>query len=87
MGVGEVIDEEQSGFLAGRSIINNVRLILDLIDYNEYINNDSLVLFVDFYKAQMLCKHSKLSIHSKNTQYFWIWRMIYQYHWYFIQGM
>ncbi len=49
--MGEVIDEEQSGFMAGRSIINNVRLILDLIDYNEYINEDSLVLSVDFYKA------------------------------------
>ena len=51
VGLGEIIDEEQSGFMAGRSIINNVRLILDLIDYNEYINEDSLVLFVDFYKA------------------------------------
>ena len=51
VGLGEIIDEEQSGFMTGRSIINNVRLILDLIDYNEYINEDSLVLFVDFYKA------------------------------------
>lgn len=37
--------------MPGRNICNNVRLILDMIDYNEYILDDSFILFVDFYKA------------------------------------
>uniref|UniRef100_A0A8C1Z089 Reverse transcriptase domain-containing protein n=1 Tax=Cyprinus carpio TaxID=7962 RepID=A0A8C1Z089_CYPCA len=37
--------------MPGQNIGNNIRLILDMIDYNEYIVDDSFVLFVDFYKA------------------------------------
>lgn len=70
MGLAEMIDEEQSGFMPGRWIINNVRLILDLLDYNEYIAEDSLVLFVDFYKAFDTVNH------TKNTKNLWIWRSI-----------
>lgn len=51
LGLNEIIDEEQSGFMPGRNITNNIRLILDMIDYNEYILDDSLILFIDFYKA------------------------------------
>lgn len=45
--------------MPGLCIINNVRLILDLLDYNEYIAEDSLVLFVDFYKAFDTANHTK----------------------------
>lgn len=50
-GLNYIIDEEQSGFIPGRNIWNNIRLILDMIDYNEYIVDESFILFVDFYKA------------------------------------
>ncbi len=46
-----IIDEEQSVFLKGRYIGNNIRLILDLIDYRHSISDDSLILFIDFYKV------------------------------------
>lgn len=50
-GLNEIIDEEQSGFVPGRNITNNIWLILDMIDYNDYILDDSFILFIDFYKA------------------------------------
>lgn len=51
------IDDCQSGFMSGRHIGNNIRLILDLIDYREFLNEDSLFLFVDFYKAFDTVEH------------------------------
>lgn len=50
-GLDQIIDDTQSGFMKGRHICNNIRLVLDLIDYNEHIMEDSFILFVDFYKA------------------------------------
>lgn len=47
----QVIDESQSGFMQNRHISNNIRLILDIIDYPELVQDDSLILFLDFYKA------------------------------------
>ncbi len=41
-----IIDECQSGFMKGRHISNNIRLILDVIDYNECITDNSCILFV-----------------------------------------
>ncbi len=41
-----IIDECQSGFMKGRHISNNIRLILNLIDYNECITDNSCILFV-----------------------------------------
>ncbi len=41
----------QSGFLCGRYIGNNIRLILDLIDYNFLLTDDNYILFIDYYKA------------------------------------
>ena len=50
-GIDQIIDETQSGFMKGIHICNNVRLVLDLIDNNEHIMEESFILFVDFYKA------------------------------------
>ena len=50
-GLNKIIDEEQSGFMQGHHIKNNIRLFLDMIDYNHLINYDSFILFIDFYKA------------------------------------
>lgn len=33
-GLTQIISETQSGFLGGRSIHNNIRLVLDLVDYS-----------------------------------------------------
>ncbi len=46
--------EEQSGFMQGRYIRNNIRLVLDMIDYNHFIEDDSFILFIYFYKAFMV---------------------------------
>jgi len=44
--------------LKGRYIGNNIRLILDLIDYRHLIPDDSFILFIDFYKAFDTVEHS-----------------------------
>ncbi len=49
--LGLIIDETQSGFIPKRHIANNIRLVLDLLDYDELIREESFILFVDFYKA------------------------------------
>ncbi len=46
-----VIDECQSSFMQNRLISNNIRLILDLLDYSDFVRDDSFILFLDFYKA------------------------------------
>lgn len=55
-----IIDECQSGFLKGRHTSNNVRLILDLIGYSDLLDDNSYILFVDFYKAFDTIAHSFL---------------------------
>jgi len=55
-----IIDETQSGFMQNRHISNNIRLILDILDYSDIINNDSFILFLDYYKAFDTLEHSFL---------------------------
>ena len=55
-----IIDDCQSGFMSGRHISNNVCLILDLTDYREFIDDNSLTLFIDYYKAFDTIEHSFL---------------------------
>ena len=45
------ISTTQLGFLKERSIHNNIRLVLDLLDYNNWIDDRGFILFLDFYKA------------------------------------
>ncbi len=47
----KIISESQSGFMKGRSIHNNIRLVFDLLDYRHLIEEDGFILFIDFYKA------------------------------------
>ncbi|KAI2650693.1 hypothetical protein H4Q32_000737 [Labeo rohita] len=49
--LANIISNTQSGFLKGRHISNNIRLILDILDYSDLINKEALILFIDFYKA------------------------------------
>lgn len=46
-----MIHLNQNGFVNGRYIGNNVRLLLDLLDYADINQVDGAILFTDFYKA------------------------------------
>jgi len=56
-GFNGVINEFQSGFLKGRSIHNNVRIVLDLTEYNHLIKDDGYIIFLDFKKAFDTLEH------------------------------
>lgn len=43
--------------MSNRHISSNIRLVLDLLDYSENIDNDSLIVFLDFYKAFDTVEH------------------------------
>lgn len=47
----KIISDSQSGFMKGRSIHNNIHLMIDLLDYKHLIEDDGFILFLDFYKA------------------------------------
>ena len=46
-----IIDHDQTGFLKGRSVSENIRLIEGMLRYTETENTPGLLLFVDFEKA------------------------------------
>jgi len=43
----KIISDSQSGFMKGRSLHNNIRLVLDLLDYRHLIKDDGFILFID----------------------------------------
>ena len=47
----KIIHSDQNGFIKGRNINYNIRLIQDIIDYSNNHNLKGLILFVDFAKA------------------------------------
>ena len=47
----EIINNDQTGFLKGRTISENIRLLNSIISYTEQQNIPGLLLFVDFEKA------------------------------------
>lgn len=47
----KIISDSQSGFMKGRSIHDNIRLVLDILDYRHLIDDDGFILFLDFFKA------------------------------------
>ncbi len=49
--LNDIIDELQNGFMSGRYIIDNIRLILDILDYSDLVVDNSFILFLDFHKA------------------------------------
>ncbi len=55
-----IISETQSGFLKGRHISNNIRLVLDLLDCADSVHSNSLIIFLDFYKAFDTIEHQFL---------------------------
>ena len=49
--VFDTINNDQTGFLKGRSIGENVRLLNSVITYAEQQNVPGMLLFIDFEKA------------------------------------
>lgn len=47
--LGSMTDEAQSGFMANRHITNNIRLVLDVLDYSHLISDNSFLLFLDLF--------------------------------------
>lgn len=43
------IDDSQSGFMQGLHISNDIQLILDLIDYKDYITDNCCIIIIDIY--------------------------------------
>ena len=46
-----LIHQSQTGFMQGRNILHNVRIILDLIKYAELENIEAILISLDFEKA------------------------------------
>lgn len=65
--IKQIVSETQSGFIRNRSIHNNIRLVLDLIDYNYLIEDKGFILFLDFYKAFDSVEYSFI---MKSLEYF-----------------
>ncbi len=65
-GLSNIIGESQTGFMAKRLISSNIRLVLDILDYNHFVNSHALILFLDFYKAFETIDHHFLlqSLHT-----------------------
>ena len=51
---------EQSGYIKGRNISNNIRLIQDVIDFFEENESEKALIFLDFKKAFDTVKHDVL---------------------------
>ena len=49
--LGELINSDQSGFLKGRNIGSNIRLIMDVIEYTEINDIPGAILLLDIQKA------------------------------------
>ena len=49
--LSKLIHESQTGFVAGRHVLNNIRKILDLIDYAHQEQIDAILISLDFKKA------------------------------------
>ena len=59
-GLDNIVAETQSGFMKGRHISNNIRLVLDLLDYADQVHSKAFILFLDFYKAFDTIEHGFL---------------------------
>lgn len=52
----KLVDEFQSAFIKGRHIHNNVRLVLDMLNYQSLIESDSLFLFYELFQSFQFCR-------------------------------
>ena len=59
--IGKLIHTDQSGYIKGRNINYNIRLIQDVIDYFEEGEQEGAILFLDFHKAFDTVSHEFLN--------------------------
>ncbi len=59
-GLNNIISEYHTGFLKDRHITNNTRLVLDLLDYAENVEDGAIILFFIFFKAFDTVEHKFL---------------------------
>ena len=80
--LAEIINETQTGFMANRHISNNIRLVLDLLDYSEYVESQALIVFLDFYKAFDTVEHlfiyKALDLFSFGESFISVVKMLYK---------
>ncbi len=57
VGINNLINKSQSRFLKGRSIHNNIMLVMDLVEYSHLIEDDGFILFLNFKKAFDMIEH------------------------------
>ena len=58
--IGKLIHTDQNGYIKGRNIAYNIRLIQDVINYFENDNIEGAILFLDFQKAFDTVNHDFL---------------------------
>ena len=46
-----IINRDQTGFIKGRSIVENIRTIYDIMKFTDDLNIPGLILLIDFEKA------------------------------------
>ena len=66
----DLIHSDQSGFLKGRNIGDNVRLILDIIDYTDAHDLPGVILLLDIEKAFDCVRHNFFISGAQSFQ-FW----------------
>ena len=58
--IGKIINTDQNGYIKGRNIAYNIRLIQDVVNYFENDNIEGAILFLDFQKAFVTVNHNFL---------------------------
>lgn len=48
--ITQIISDTQPGFIKGRSVHNNIRLVLDLLEYDHLIEEEGFILLIFFLK-------------------------------------
>ncbi len=66
--LGSIIDETQTGFIPKRHIANNIRLVLDSLDYAELVKEESFILFL--FSGAQICFTISAQV--------WLWRFLLQ---------
>jgi len=62
--INKLINNDQTGFIKGRFIGENTRLIYDILKYTEENNIPGLFLLIDFERHSIPCHGGLLTKHS-----------------------
>ena len=73
--IGNVISNDQSAYVKGRYMGTNIRLVSDIIDYFDMLNESGLLLMLDFKKAFDSIEWNFL---LRSLQYFNFWTYFYK---------